>query len=144
MPTDLVEPPRIYPTLRYRDAPAMIDWLVGAFGFERHVVHPGPDGTVAHAQLSLGSGMVMVGSARDDDFGRLVGRIDGPKLSGQAVYIAVDDTDVLHDRAKDAGAEIVMPLTDTGYGSRDFVCRDPEGYLWCFGTYWPKAHEPAA
>ena len=108
MPTDLVEPTRIYPTLRYRDAPTMIDWLIGAFGFDK-----------------------------------LVGGIDGPKMSGQAVYIAVDDTDAMHDRARDAGAEIVMPPTDTDYGSRDFVCRDPEGYLWCFGTYWPKAHEKA-
>ena len=47
------------------------------------------------------------------------------------------------DAAADAGAEIVMPPTDTDYGSRDFVCRDPEGYLWCFGTYWSKAHEKA-
>ena len=143
MPTDLVEPTRIYPTLRYRDAPTMIDWLIGAFGFEKHVVYPGPDDTIAHAQLNLGSGMIMVGSAGDGDFDKLVGGIDGPKTSGQAVYIAVDDTDALHDRARDAGAEIVMPPTDTDYGSRDFVCRDPEGYLWCFGTYWPKAHEPA-
>jgi hypothetical protein len=46
-------------------------------------------------------------------------------------------------RAEAAGAKILMGLTDTDYGSRDFICRDPEGYVWCFGTYWPKAHEPA-
>ena len=36
---------------------------------------------------------------------------------------------------------IEMELRDTDYGSRDFACRDPEGNLWSFGTYWPKAHE---
>ena len=56
--------------------------------------------------------------------------------AGQSwIYIAVENPDALHDRAVAAGAEIVMELTDTDYGSRDFSCRDPEGNLWSFGTY---------
>lgn len=133
------EPPRIYPAMRYRDAPAMINWLEKAFGFERRVVYDGPDGSVAHAELAFGSAIVMLGSVRDDEFGAMVGE-PGSK-SGQTVYIAVDDTDQHFERAKAAGAEIVMGLTNTDYGSRDYICRDPEGYLWCFGTYWPKADE---
>jgi uncharacterized glyoxalase superfamily protein PhnB len=148
MSDKLVEPSRIYPALRYRDAPAMIEWLQKAFGFTKHVVYPGPEGTVAHAELALGSAMIMLGSARDDKFGAMVGAPIGPdadsvKGNGQAVYIAIDDADGLFSRAKAAGARILMGLTDTDYGSRDFICRDPEGYVWCFGTYWPKAHEPA-
>lgn len=133
------EAPRIYPAMRYRDAPAMIDWLEKAFGFKRRIVYDGPDGTVAHAELAFGTAIVMLGSVRDDEFGAMVGTPGGK--SGQAVYIAVDDTDTHFERAKAAGAEIVMGLTDTDYGSRDYICRDPEGYLWCFGTYWPKAGE---
>ena len=148
MSDKLIEPSRIYPALRYRDAPAMIEWLQKAFGFTKRVVYPGPEGTVAHAELSLGSAMIMLGSARDDKFGAMVGAPIGPdadsvKGNGQAVYIAIDDADGLFSRAKAAGARILMGLTDTDYGSRDFICRDPEGYVWCFGTYWPKAHEPA-
>jgi uncharacterized glyoxalase superfamily protein PhnB len=148
MSDKLVEPSRIYPALRYRDAPAMIAWLGKAFGFAERVVYPGPDGTIAHAELSLGSAMIMLGSVRDDKFGAMVGAPigpegDGSKGNGQAVYIAIDDADGLFARAKAAGAKILMGLTDTDYGSRDFICRDPEGYVWCFGTYWPKAHEPA-
>jgi uncharacterized glyoxalase superfamily protein PhnB len=63
--------------------------------------------------------------------------------NGQAIYIAIDDADAC-SRAKAAGADMLRGLTDTDYGSRDFICRDQEGYVWCFGTYWPKAHEPAA
>jgi uncharacterized glyoxalase superfamily protein PhnB len=53
------------------------------------------------------------------------------------LYVAVDDPDAHHDRAKAAGAEILMPLTDQSYGSREYAARDPEGNVWCFGTFQP-------
>ena len=59
----------LIPTLRYRDAASAIGWLCTAFGFEKRLVVLGEDGTIAHAQLTFGNGMVMLGSARDDDFG---------------------------------------------------------------------------
>ena len=49
----------------------------------------------------------------------------------------VDDPDGHYERAKGAGAEIVMELTDTDYGSRDYSAREPEGNIWSFGTYLP-------
>jgi uncharacterized glyoxalase superfamily protein PhnB len=62
----------IIPCLRYRDAPRMIEWLCQAFGFERHLVVEDGKGGIAHAQLTLGPGMIMLGSARGDNdaFGR--------------------------------------------------------------------------
>ena len=60
----------IIPGMRYRDAPAAIEWLCDVLGFERHLVVPNEDGTIAHAQLVLGNGMIMLGSAHDDDFRR--------------------------------------------------------------------------
>jgi uncharacterized glyoxalase superfamily protein PhnB len=72
----------------------------------------------------------------------MVGRPDGK--GGKSIYVAVDDTDAVYERARKAGAEIVEEPTERDYGSRDFVCRDPEGNVWSFGTYWPKAHETAA
>ena len=62
---------RVVPTMRYDDAVAAIDWLCNAFGFERHLVVEGEAGGIAHAQLVFGNGMIMLGSTRDDDFGRL-------------------------------------------------------------------------
>lgn len=133
-----IEPPRIYPTFRYRDAARMIDWLVEAFGFRIHSRHENAGRTV-HAELALGSSMIMLGETADDAFGAMVG---GPgHAGGKSLYIAVDDADALFARAQAAGAGILEGLTDRDYGSRDFICSDPEGNVWCFGTYWPKADE---
>ncbi|MBX3026209.1 VOC family protein [bacterium] len=126
----------IIPTLRYRDAAAAIDWLCRAFGFERHLVVPGEHGTIAHAQLTFGRGMIMLGSARDDAFGRLQ-RPPAGGVTTQSPYIIVADADAHHARAVAAGAEVVYPLTDEDYGGRGYSCRDPEGHLWSFGTYNP-------
>lgn len=135
------EAPRIFPTLRYKNAANMIDWLCEAFGFAVHAKYMnGAD--VGHAELTLGSSMIMIGSSRADDYGAIVG--EPGQNGGKSIYVAVDDIDAVHARAQNAGATIVQQLTDRDYGSREFVCRDPEGNVWCFGTYWPKAGEPAA
>ena len=52
----------MFPCLFYRDAHAAIDWLERVFGFERVMVVPGEDGAVAHSELKLGNGMIMVGT----------------------------------------------------------------------------------
>jgi uncharacterized glyoxalase superfamily protein PhnB len=123
----------IFPFMRYKDAPAAIAWLGKAFGFTEHAVYPGPDGTIAHAELALGAGIIMLGSMKDDAFG-----MKSPRDLG-GVNQRLYDTDALYERAKAAGAEIVRELADTDYGSRDFMCRDLEGHLWSFGTYLPEA-----
>ena len=138
--TTTIEPPCIYPTFRYKDAAKMIDWLEKAFGFTVHAKYM-DGGTVSHAQLALGSSMIMLGTARNDEYGKMVG---GPgENGGKSVYVAVDDSDAVYERARAAGAKILEEPTDRDYGSRDFICADPEGNVWSFGTYWPKAHEPA-
>ncbi len=130
----------VIPGMRYRDAPAAIEWLCRAFGFEKGLVVPGPDGTIAHAQLKFGNGMVMLGSARDDEFGLLV---KPPAESGgtvtQSAYVVVDDADAHYAGAVGAGAEIVIDIHDEDYGGRGYSVRDPEGHLWYFGTYDPWA-----
>ena len=129
----------IIPTMRYRDAAAAIDWLCRAFGFERHLVVPGGDGTVAHAQLTFGNAMVMLGSARDDELGRsMVPPADDGRTT-QSAYIVVEDPDAHHARATAAGAEIVLDIVDHDYGGRGYSCRDPQGQLWHFGSYDPWA-----
>jgi len=57
----------IIPGMRYSNAPAAIEWLCNAFGFEKHLVVPGDNNTIAHAQLTFGGGMMMLGSVRDND-----------------------------------------------------------------------------
>lgn len=134
------EAPRLYPCLRCRDADAMIRWLCATLGFRERAAYRDKAGVIHHAELVLGSSILMLGQVRDDAFGRLAGPLEGRRTDG--LYLAVEDPDALHAGVRAAGAEIVMDLTDTDYGSRDFSCRDPEGNLWSFGTYWPKADEP--
>lgn len=133
--------PDLIPAVRYRDAAAAIDWLQRAFGFERHAVYQGEDGTIHHAELRAGSGMLMLGSepsAESDEHG-LVGTPASVGGLTASFYVIVDDPDAHHDRAKAAGAEIVAEPTDQEYGSRDYRARDLEGQLWSFGTYRPSA-----
>jgi len=133
----------LIPALMYRDAATAIDWLCDAFGFERQAVHAGEDGTIMHAQLTFGNGMIMCGTKRDrpqDDtpFGRLIKHPD--EIGGcttQAPYVVVNDADAIYERAKAAGAEILIDIKDQDYGGRDFTCRDLEGHIWSFGTYDP-------
>ena len=134
----------IIPTMLYRDAPAAIKWLCETFGFEKHVVYPGENGSIAHAELTFGNGMIMLGSAKEEGYGKLVST--PASLGGattQSVYIIVSDTNALYEKVVEAGAEIAMELNTTDYGSREFSCRDSEGHLWSFGTYDPWM-KPAA
>ena len=130
----------IMPTMRYRDAPAAIDWLCKVFGFERHAVYANPDGTIAHAELTLGGGMIILGSCIDDAYGR--GFSSPDKLDGKetrSAYIVVPNADEVYARAQAAKAAIARPIEDMPYGSREFTVRDPEGHSWSVGTYDPWA-----
>lgn len=142
----LATDPTIYPCLGYRDAKAAIRWLCEAFGFEERMMHPGEgDREVAHAELSLGPGIVMLGSqeAGSPSAGELMPRSTGAKLDFAqipfSIYVAVDDIDAHCERARAAGAEILREPFDTDYGSRDYSARDLEGNVWSFGTYRPVA-----
>lgn len=128
--------PSLCPALRYRDAHAAVQWLCAAFGFQPHVVFDGPDGTIGHAELQLGTAVVGLSS---------VGPVSAANpwtAVSQGLYLCVSEVDALHDRARGAGAEIVAPLADQEYGSRDFSARDPGGHLWAFGTYRQGKPEP--
>jgi uncharacterized glyoxalase superfamily protein PhnB len=121
----------IFPALRYQDGAAAVEWLGRAFGFEKQMVVPGPDGSIAHAQLQLGPGVIMLGSARDEQGANPWAAVK------QGVYVYVADVDAHYARAKAAGAEVVRELQDTDYGAREYSVRDLEGHLWSFGTYRP-------
>jgi len=134
--------PNIYPCLRYKDAKAAMAWLEQAFGFAKRVAYDtpdgGPDGGIGHAEMSFGAGMIMLGTLGNQ--GVMADIPHGP----QCLYVVVaDDIAGHYARAKAAGARIVRELAPTDYGSTDYCALDPEGNFWSFGTYWPKADEPA-
>lgn len=132
----MTDKPTLYPYMQYRDAPAAMKWLEKAFGFRTVMSHPDGHGGIAHAELSFGNGMVMLGSRKDNGLPMTMPKDAGGNTQG--VYVVVKDPDAVYAKAQAAGAEIVMTIRDTDYGSRDFSARDPEGHLWSFGTYMPE------
>jgi uncharacterized glyoxalase superfamily protein PhnB len=128
----------VIPCLRYRDAPAAIEWLVTVFGFEKHLVVPNNSGGIEHAQLRLGGGMIMLGSVADTPFNDLMKQPD--EIGGvetQSAYLVVGDPDRVHAAVLAAGGKIVIAIKDEDYGGRGFSCRDREGHLWNIGSYDP-------
>jgi uncharacterized glyoxalase superfamily protein PhnB len=126
--------PAIVPILSFREGIRTIDWLCEAFGFSKAMVVPGEGDAVMHAELSLGTAMIMGGSeAGDTDYKRAA------HPAGRAMlYVVLDEVDEHCARARAAGAEIVLELETKEYGGRDYTARDPEGNLWTFGTYAPE------
>jgi uncharacterized glyoxalase superfamily protein PhnB len=129
--------PQVWPSLRARNARALIRFLCDALGFEETVVY-GEGERVDHAQLDWPEGGgIMLGSVRDVPDDRW------PLQPGSfGCYVVTDDPDAVHARAVAAGAEITDPLHETAYGSRDFAVRDPEGNRWSFGTYRGEPRRP--
>lgn len=122
----------IYPAFRYADAWAAIAFLEAAFGFTRGAVFEGPDRTVGHAELQLGTASIGLNSATPP-------QPDNPWTSVRCgIYVALPDStavDAHHAHAVAAGAQVARPLGDTDYGSHDYSVWDCAGHLWCFGTY---------
>ena len=133
--------PRISSSVFYDDAPAAIDWLCRAFGFEVRLRIDGVGGRVEHSELTYEGGVVMVGTAGI--------RAEGPHplpcvspraVDGritQALFLYVDDVDAHAAHAAAHGAEIVQPLATHDYGDeywvdRGYRARDPEGHHWWF------------
>ncbi len=119
--------PTISPVLHYDDLDKAVTYLKDTFGFREHVVHRDPQGNPMYAELELDGCGIGVGGKSEEG---------SPfDLGPAAIYVALDDPDAMHTAVVKAGAEVVMPLVDQDYGSREFACRDYAGNVWCFGTY---------
>jgi PhnB protein len=125
-PTDY---PRVIPYLYYRDVEGALNFLTSAFGFREKVRMPGADGTLNHAEIEMGDGVVMFGNPGPD--------YQGPK-DGQRthlIYVYVEDVDKHFEQARGRGATIVKELTNEFYGDRTYVAEDPEGHQWNFAQH---------
>lgn len=136
----------VVPCVSYRDANAMMDWLCNVIGFTKHAVYPDDKGGVAHAELVLGGGMLMVSTAPGPDaeyaWAKLMRHPDAVGFETQSPSLYVEDPDAVYARVKASGATIVMDIEDKHYGGRGFGCKDPEGHLWSIGNYDPWASQP--
>ncbi|HSY25303.1 MAG TPA: VOC family protein [Polyangiaceae bacterium] len=127
------------PALRYRDADTAIRFLVQGLGFKQHARYDGPNGVVAHAELTRGTGMVLLGTDAGD--GKA---LDGVELERgpAATYLVVEadaEVDALYASAMQAGATSVSAPKNQDYGGRGATVRDPAGNYWSIGSYKPSS-----
>ncbi len=131
----------IIPSILYKDATAAIEWLCNAFGFQKHLIVPGENGKITHAQLTLGEIMIMIGSAQSQsEYSKLIKQPDEmDNFETQSPYIVLKENDIEthYEIAKKHGAKIVIELKVEDYGGKNYSCCDIEGHLWNFGSYNP-------
>lgn len=123
--------PDIVPYISYTDAKAAIAFLCAAFGFETVQAIEDEQGRLVHAELRCGDGVIMLGS------------VETMRPSDSIGTYVVVDVDAHFERAMAAGAQVVYPPEDTGFGTRRYRAHDPEGHEWSFGSYRPQTEAPA-
>jgi uncharacterized glyoxalase superfamily protein PhnB len=112
----------VVPVLVYADVRDAVGWLTEAFGFvERLRI-----GEAHRSQLSVGEGAVIVADVRHDR------RPPRPGEVTHEVLVRVQDARAHCERARAAGAEILMEPTDFEYGERQYHAADPFGHRWTF------------
>jgi PhnB protein len=119
----------ITPQLTLDNAAKSIDWYKNAFGAEEMGRSLGPDGKVMHAEIKIGDSRIMVHDVMPG--------MKGPKdLGGSpaSLWLYVENSDALFNRAVAAGATVQMPLADQFWGDRGGAVADPEGYTWWIAT----------
>jgi uncharacterized glyoxalase superfamily protein PhnB len=130
------------PAIRYANADNAIDWLTHALGFTAKAVYRDNNGVVAHAELVLGNGMVMIGTVGHDQ--ETAPWFVQPSAVGgvtASVYLVVPACEPVYAAAKAARAEILQELQAKDYGGTAFIVRDPEGQIWSIGEYDPWSAE---
>lgn len=135
----------VVPTLRYRHLETAVAWLCAAFGFKPHAMVRAPDGALVSAQLTSGSAMVMLASIGQTDFDALMRQPD--EIGGvetQSCYFVIENCNAHYATAKAHGAKMLLDLQEFEHGGRGYLCRDPEGHLWSFGSFDPWAGSEAS
>jgi len=122
----------VTPHLVVRGAAKAIEFYAKAFGAEERFRMPGPDGSVMHAELSLGDSVVMLGEEAPQMGASSPQTIGGSPVS---LLIYVKDVDASFARAEKAGCTVQLPPTDMFWGDRYGKLVDPFGHHWALATH---------
>jgi PhnB protein len=121
----------VIPRLVCRDPAAAIVFITHTFGAEERVRRPGPDGSVAHALLTIGPAMIMI----EGEWPGVANRAPKPDGSSPVVlYVYVEDVDDTVERAVAVGARILIPIANQFWGDRTAWVMDPSGHVWTIAT----------
>jgi len=113
----------ITPNIVVDGAEQAVAFLKQAFGFVEKYRLTTANGKIAHCELRLGDSVLNVGEA-----------MEGFPAHGLMAQIYVENSDALFERCVDAGASVVMPMTDMFFGSREGRVADPFGNVWTIAT----------
>lgn len=121
----------VIPRLVCRDPATAIDFCVSTFGAVERVRRPGPDGSVAHALVTIGPAMVMI----EGEWPTLTSRAPMPDGSSPVViFVYVEDVDQTVERAVAAGAKVLVPAQNQFWGDRTASIMDPSGHVWTIAS----------
>jgi uncharacterized glyoxalase superfamily protein PhnB len=124
--------PTVCPYLYYRDVAAAVGWLGQVFGLRTRMTMPGPGGSLMHAELELGRGLVMLGLASEAHGSRSPSEL--PAVN-QSLYAYVDDVDAHFAHARAAGAKILSEPVEMFWGDKLYAAMDCEGHRWSFAQH---------
>jgi PhnB protein len=119
----------ITPSLTLDNAAQAIDWYKKALGAEEVSRSVGPDGKIMHAELKIGNSRFMMNDVMPGS--------KGPQAFGgspASLWLYVENSDTLFNRAVGAGAKVQMPIADQFWGDRAGAVADPAGYTWWIAT----------
>jgi uncharacterized glyoxalase superfamily protein PhnB len=132
--SDYYRPKGLSSSVSYVDPNAAFRWLEDAFGFEPLMVLLDENDKIAHSEMSYGQDVVMIGSEWSDDH-KSPRSVGGKNTQSVHVQLARgEDIDAHCERARKAGAEIIMAPATQFYGDRTYRARDLEGHIWTFGV----------
>jgi PhnB protein len=120
------------PHLPVDDAKKAIEFYKRAFGATERGVMPGPNDTIAHAELQIGDSVLMLADAFPQS------AVRPPKEVGATtvgLFLYVGDVDEVVQQAIDAGATLTMPVEDQFWGDRYGKVTDPFGHEWQIATH---------
>jgi PhnB protein len=120
----------ITPALAIKDAGRAISWYKKIFGAQEIACLKNPDGTIAHAELTI-SGSALMLAEENPDYNQSPGTLKGTAV---ILHLYVPDADIVFSQATKEGAEIIFPLQDQFYGDRSGRIKDPFGYLWTIAS----------
>jgi len=123
----------VTPMFMFKDARKAIEFYKRAFGAQELFAMPGPDGKgVMHAELRIGSSIIMMGEENPQEHCKSAETIGGSPVS---FYLYLENVDEAFRIALEAGAEVRMPVEDMFWGDRAGTVQDPFGYSWTLATH---------
>jgi PhnB protein len=125
---------RVTPALVVDGAGKALEFYAAAFNATERLRFPGPDGTIAHAEIEIGDSVVIVEDA-SPHIGTQAPPAAGLDGTPAFLYIYVEDVDAVIERAAELGATVKRPAQDQFYGDRDGFIVDPFGHGWTIGSH---------